>query len=147
MKVCFKCLVTQPRTAFYKHKGMLDGRLGKCIACTKKDVKTNRSKHLEYYRSFDRGRGCRQSAEDIRKYRKENPEKYKAHTALNNAIQGGHIQKWPVCALPECEETRVVGHHPDYNFPLDVVWLCQGHHKQAHALVEESDVFKTSGRS
>jgi hypothetical protein len=26
-------------------------------------------------------------------------------------------------------------HHPDYSAPLDVVWLCSAHHKQAHALI------------
>lgn len=41
MKKCFKCGAEKELTEFYKHKGMTDGRLGKCKACTKSDVKNN----------------------------------------------------------------------------------------------------------
>ena len=40
-KVCFKCKVEKPCTAFYKHKAMKDGYLGKCKTCSKSDVKAN----------------------------------------------------------------------------------------------------------
>lgn len=39
----------------------------------------------------------------------------------------GHLNKCKDCSKPEA-------HHPDYANPLDVVWLCPAHHKQAHAL-------------
>jgi hypothetical protein len=48
-----------------------------------------------------------------------------------------------VCALPECE-SRPQAHHPDYSKPLDVVWLCDDHHKQAHALVANEPQLKES---
>lgn len=38
MKICFKCGIEKELSRFYKHSGMLDGRLGKCIECTKNDV-------------------------------------------------------------------------------------------------------------
>jgi len=47
--------------------------------------------------------------------------------------KAGSITPWPVCALPECAN-KPEAHHPDYSAPLDVVWLCSAHHKQAHAL-------------
>lgn len=37
-KVCFKCNKNKPFEKFYKHKGMKDGRLNKCIECARKDV-------------------------------------------------------------------------------------------------------------
>ena len=62
-------------------------------------------------------------------WQKRNGEKRKAHNALNNAIGRGLIQKQPCFC---CGETTVEAHHPDYSHPLDVVWLCHKHHKEAH---------------
>ena len=39
-KKCFKCGVTKDISMFYRHPAMRDGRLNKCIECTKNDVKT-----------------------------------------------------------------------------------------------------------
>jgi len=44
MKKCFKCGIKKDLSCFYKHSGMLDGRLGKCIDCAKKDVAERESK-------------------------------------------------------------------------------------------------------
>ena len=41
MKKCFKCRETKELDKFYKHKGMADGHLNKCIDCTKKDTSNN----------------------------------------------------------------------------------------------------------
>ena len=46
-KKCFKCGITQPISAFYKHKQMADGHLYKCITCTKKDVDIREKKLRE----------------------------------------------------------------------------------------------------
>ena len=41
MKKCFKCGEVKELDLFYKHKGMVDGHLNKCIECTKKDTVNN----------------------------------------------------------------------------------------------------------
>lgn len=68
------------------------------------------------------------------RYMDANPEKIKAHYMLNNAIKAGAIVPWSVCAIWDCA-VKPEAHHPDYDRPLDVVWLCRLHHKQAHASV------------
>lgn len=130
-KTCFKCDQTKPLEDFYKHKGMKDGRLNKCKDCTRKDTKENRDKNIDHYRAYDRARGSRQPPEYTKEYRMRFPLKYKAHTAVNNAVRDGRLTKEP-CEI--CGETeKVTAHHDDYAKPLEVRWLCYPHHAQWHA--------------
>tara|TARA_R110000787_G_scaffold56390_2_gene129641 strand:- start:768 stop:1175 length:408 start_codon:yes stop_codon:yes gene_type:complete len=128
-KKCFKCGNTKSFSEFYKHKKMTDGRLGKCKECTKKDSTKNRGKNLERIREYDRKRGNRQTPEYQRECRKKNPGKYKAQSAVNNAVRDKRLFKKP-CEV--CGEEKVHGHHEDYSKPLEVIWLCPIHHKEIH---------------
>lgn len=131
IKTCKQCGEDKPLSEYYKHKAMKDEHLNKCKSCVKTRVKNYRNNHLDRIRAYDRERGSRQSAEDIREYRKRNPKKYKAHCTLNNAIRAGEIKKHYTCE--ECGSDRhVVGHHDDYNLPLSVRWLCQVCHIAWH---------------
>jgi hypothetical protein len=136
-KQCRKCMALLPATEFYAHPRTLDGRAGKCKSCTCADVRANRKKKLDYYRYYDRARATEPQRRanlyaQVAKYEAAHPDRKKATNAVNNAVRDGRLSKWPACAVPECANPRVVAHHPDYSKPLDVVWLCQGHHKQAH---------------
>lgn len=142
MKKCFKCKVQKPLSDFYKHKQMADGHLNKCKTCAKSDVLSHRSENLDKIRAYDRERSnlphrVVKRAEVFKQYKKDNPERVKANIAVRNAVRDGRIFKWPVCCMPDCDSQRPVAHHADYSRPLDVVWLCQAHHKQAHALVDQ----------
>ena len=88
----------------------------------------------EAYRMTDAYRESHYRANE--KYRASSPERDKARNAVNNAIRDGRLTPWPVCAIPECE-CAPEAHHPDYSRLLDVVWLCDWHHKAAHNLVRE----------
>ena len=147
MKACFKCGETKAKTEFYKHPGMADGRLGKCKPCARVDVKANRIKNADYYKEFDRVRGRlphrlalrraysltvagkESSTRGRLKYRSKHPEKYKANSAVSNALRSGRLVKQP---CQECGEEKVHGHHEDYSKPLDVIWLCSNHHTELH---------------
>ena len=153
-KRCFKCLCEKPLDAFYKHSRMKDGRLNKCIDCTKNDVSKHRQENLEKVRQYDKMRAsmphriaARKEYTKTESYAKihkaananwiaKHPERRKASHIVNNAIKNGKLIPWPVCAIPECQG-KPQGHHPDYSRPLDVVWLCPKHHKQAHAIADE----------
>ena len=135
-KRCFKCLCEKPLDAFYKHSAMGDGRLGKCKECAKKDANEHRQLNLEKIRQYDKMRASmphRMALHTVvvKKYRSEYPERAKANSAVNRAVLSGKLKRQPcwVCG------NKALAHHPDYSRPLDVVWLCQPHHKQTHALI------------
>lgn len=134
-KRCFKCLCEKPFAAFYKHAAMADGHLGKCIECTKKDVAKHRVENLERVRAYDKTRSSathRIAAQTQRtaEYREQFPKRVKANAFVGREIRAGRLEKQPcfVCGGDG------IAHHPDYDRPLDVVWLCQSHHKEVHLM-------------
>lgn len=147
MKKCFKCGEEKPLTEFYKHPQMSDGRVNKCKACNKKDVRENYRKNINYYKSFDQIRNQKRK-EYIKKkneaYQKKNPElvlrakkkwssknklKQAAIHLLNNAKRDGRVKPGK-CQI--CGYRNVEAHHYDYTKPLNVVWLCKKHHEKIH---------------
>lgn len=67
-------------------------------------------------------------------YRRRNPEKYRARTAVGNAVRDGVLQR------PDaCESCGAIGpveaHHEDYDKPLEVRWLCALCHGKQHRRV------------
>lgn len=140
MKTCFKCLCEKPLDAFYAHSQMGDGHLNKCKECTKKDVAAHRQANLERIRAYDMRRSAMPhriaaQIERTREYRQANPKRAAANAAVSRALRAGALKRQPcwVCGMV------ALAHHPDYDAPLAVVWLCQAHHKQTHALVREPD--------
>lgn len=130
MKKCFKCGVEKDLTEFYRHPQMKGGRVNKCKECNKKDVSKNRVENLEKYRKYDRDRGNRQSPEYLKEYRDRYPKKYKAHSKVAYEIRAGNLVPED---CEECGNKKAVAHHDDYDRPLKVRWLCQGHHAQWHS--------------
>jgi len=131
MKKCFKCGEQKPLADFYKHPMMGDGRLGKCKTCSKRDVRANRKKKIDYYREYDRARGNRQSREYRQEYQKKYPIKASARAAVGYAISRGEINRPTRCEKCGCE-CALHGHHDDYSKPLDVRWLCPACHFDWH---------------
>lgn len=138
-KRCFCCGETKPLDGFYKHAKMKDGHLNKCVVCIKASATAHRLANLERIREYDRRRASMphrmaKNARVTAAYNTRFPDRRKANVAVGNAVRDGRLEKWPcqVCGF------KAVAHHPDYSRPLDVVWLCQPHHKQAHALIEST---------
>lgn len=116
---------------------MADGHLNKCKECNKKDVFEHRhGKGREYVLSYDRERASKPERLEkkrarVQKYNKEKPHQKHANSVVAYALKIGKLKKFP-CLI--CGDEKSEGHHPDYSRPLDVVWLCSSHHKQAHAI-------------
>lgn len=143
-KLCKKCLLILPADAFYK-------KHGKCKECVKQSVRENRLSKIEYYRQFDRMRGSiphrvsarkeyqqtadgkRASSRAKKKYANNNKYRRAAHSAVANALKSGRLQRQP-CFI--CGE-KAEAHHPAYDLPLSVTWLCDKHHKETHKLGRE----------
>lgn len=84
------------------------------------------------YLATEKGKIAREKSTN--KYKKSNLLKIKAQGVLAYAIKMKRIIKTP-CLV--CGAEKVEGHHPDYSRPLDVVWLCNPHHRGAHSLVTQ----------
>jgi hypothetical protein len=138
---CKTCSIDKPAEGFYASNKT------RCKECVKSSVMKNRQENLEKVRAYDRMRGSMPHRVASRsEYQKTNafaqshkaaaerwsakhPERRKASHIVGNAIRDGHLRKTP-CHV--CGAEKVEGHHPDYSRPLDVVWLCNPHHREIH---------------
>lgn len=135
-KACFKCGNVLPLSEFYKHPYMGDGHLGKCKACTKRDVHENYIANREAKSEYERERHQRPERKAAQKaylksHAERSPDKAKARRDVARAVREGKLERQPceVCGA------RAQGHHPDYSKPLDVRWLCFLHHREEHGQI------------
>lgn len=126
-RICTKCGEEKSHLAFYR-------RMGCCKDCWKAQVRA-RARTNPAVQAYDRARAKlphrRFLGAKIRKrWREENPQAYRAQTALGNAMRDGKIKRQP-CEV--CGAEKVHAHHDDYSRPLEVRWLCPLHHHRHHA--------------
>jgi hypothetical protein len=135
MKTCRKCGQEKNVEEFYVHQRMTDGRLNMCKECVKCRVKDHRTNNVESIREYDRNRS---KTEKRRKHisltsklwRKNNPDKLRAHSMVGYAIAKKKIIKGK-CQV--CGKDGIIhGHHDDYTKPIDVRWLCPVCHSATH---------------
>jgi len=133
-KVCMCCGVEKPVSEFYKHKAMSDGYLGKCKGCQKANSMKNYHKNWEDRVSYEktRNKDPDRKAKMLgyqRRSREDNPERYKANNAVNNAIRDGKLKREP---CEKCGAAKAQAHHEDYSKPFDIEWLCRKCHVIHH---------------
>lgn len=132
-KPCIGCGESKPLNEFYSHPMMADGHLNRCKPCCKAAARTNREAKPAQYQMHGLLRAQHperkaQVAAYNRRRRERDPEKYRARTAVGNAVRDGRLKRQPC----KCGATKVQAHHHDYSKPLDVVWLCFGCHRREH---------------
>lgn len=146
MKTCKKCERVLPESNFHKNARRLDGLECRCKACmmaykmahyrtpraqaTRAVYALKTSKERNLWAKGWRQRNHEKIMEIQRRYRERNRVKYLARTALRNAVRDGKVQpkNCEVCGK------KAEAHHPDYSRPLEVRWLCKGHHEDVHRL-------------
>jgi hypothetical protein len=133
-KTCNKCGKDKSLDEFYDHSGMCGGKLSLCKVCKRSQQTVYRGKNLDVIRAKDRKRGSRMTVDDVREYRKNNPDKYRAHNAANNALRDGKIFAPCICEGPGCESSGPFHkHHEDYSKTLEVDFYCPAcHHSGNH---------------
>jgi len=60
------------------------------------------------------------------RWRERNPKATWAHSATRSPVYRGLIERQP---CEECGAEKTDAHHPDYDRPLSVRWLCRKCHK------------------
>lgn len=135
--LCKSCNCEKEVSAFYA------SNKARCKECIKVSVRANRLEKIDYYRSYDRMRASQphrmaNNFAQSQGWRQQFPNRSRAQSLVAHALRSGKLKK-QVCWV--CGESAVA-HHPDYDRPLDVVWLCQPHHKQTHALVANEPSIK-----
>ena len=67
----------------------------------------------------------------VKEWREKNKIKRKAQIIVFVAIRNGSLKR------KRCETCNSIfseAHHPNYEKPLDVIWLCKKHHTEEHSL-------------
>lgn len=97
----------------------------------------------EWFRAYWREYGQRpdvkkRKAAHMRQYRKDPTlrTRFRARWLLSHALAAGKIVKLP-CKVCGARDSQA--HHPDYDQPLMVVWLCLPCHRKEHAKAEGSE--------
>ena len=84
-------------------------------------------------------RGDISRAERAKLWRKSVPPEVRAaHNAVETAIANGSLVRNP-CEV--CGAVRVDAHHDNYLKPLEVRWLCRGHHLKHHRSLKSPAIY------
>ena len=70
-------------------------------------------------------------------------ERQAAYTATAKALARGQIEKPLLCERCREPGKTVYAHHPDYQRPLEIRWLCGSCHKQTHIEAGEVQHWRT----
>ena len=142
-KKCFGCGVVKLLSDYHKSKVSKDGHKPQCKECRRrasrgfydrnretqlarqlaynkenpeirqKWLEENKEHTKEYNRNYNlENREVR--TEKQKKFRKDNPDKYRARRILNNAINLGKVIPPEICSILNCNG-KPQGHHEDYS--------------------------------
>lgn len=138
-KRCPKCKKTLPVGKFYKANSTKSGLQGWCKGCsdaakrayylTEQGKLCRRGQQERYYSNPDNKERARITHYI---YRRSHRKEYRCQMIVLTAMRNGSLVRPSVCE--QCGQARRLhAHHPDYNEPLRVVWLCPSCHGLLHS--------------
>lgn len=90
------------------------------------------SKSKEWFKAYRASYNCPPKTKQkvaLRRANSEERRKIRARRLANKAILRGKLHRLP---CRDCGEPKTHAHHPDYDRPLEVIWLCPAHHRAEH---------------
>ena len=131
MKKCTKCHTEKPLGDFARHKR--DGFQYWCKQCTvdynRTKMKAYTHRYLAEYRKSPEYRIKQNNHMRAWESMPENQIKIRAKYKVSRAIKSGKLVRQP---CTQCGYKPAEAHHPNYEKPLDVIWLCKSHHELLH---------------
>ncbi len=131
-KWCSKCKETKEVSEFNNLVASKDGKDRICRKCTKEKYDKNRATHISATITWNRN-NKKKCLNNLRNYRKNMSDEQRLRCSvrrkLRYAVEKGKIKRGNCCV---CNEPNGIGHHEDYSKPLDVIWVCDKHHKRHH---------------
>jgi len=118
LKKCHICKQHLPVADFYADKSRRSGTASKCKTCSREYLRTYMSGSDKWKKSH---------REKERRFR----DRHKERSAIYTAVHKAKLLK-ASCERCERSDVRLVGHHPDYSKPLEVITLCGICHAAAH---------------
>ena len=85
--------------------------------------------HYKYKRRKDNPKEIATRDRNIKTYHQRYKTKKRARNLVYLAIKEKRLTKG-ICEI--CKSTKVEGHHNDYTKALEVIWLCNKHHRELH---------------
>lgn len=167
-KRCSRCKSIQAVGEFYRNSQSSDGLHTWCKKCVKENNNKNYDKdkwreyflnnreHYENYANEYYEQNKYKVAERCRKYNrknkdrlaknhaiwcKKNPQAIEAHNSVYKALKEGTLVKLHECECC-CKKGSTEAHHEDYNFHLNVLWLCRACHRRYHKNLREDHILK-----
>jgi hypothetical protein len=135
---CGSCARCKRAAAQRRWKAKLSPERAEALQAKRREYDRNRhersqDKRRAKNRAYSQTEAGKQAmAVSYGRYKERHREKYLAHRRVEYALVSGTLERGP------CERDgddcwgRIHGHHDDYSRPLDVRWLCHGHHLEVH---------------
>ena len=129
----------KPFSDFQVRKASKDGLTAACKKCLSEYDKSraNNPKRVKARKEYAKTeQGIESANKAKKKWSKNNVIKRGAAHIVGNAVRDGKLTKTN-CIV--CDSShRICGHHENYDYPLDVIWLCNLHHRQRHKEINEN---------
>lgn len=134
-QICIGCGKRKNLEKFYRWARGKYGRQAQCIECRKIYKRVHPRSEAQRKRDRIYNRKYRANNKDkinarMAKYRATHRKEFRARYKIEKRKRRGYITEEP-CQV--CRTTKNLhGHHPDYDKPLEIIWLCPLHHSKVH---------------